>query len=729
MRGFDGATGFTGATGFGPQGATGNTGPTGFFGGTGFTGPIGPVGPVGPQGPAAVTTGCAGINECQYSNGECSQVCIDTYDSYYCACWPGYKLAYSSYTCPVVSVCSFARANLVFIIDSSINVCGTSTVCQSWYTELGLVRDIVSALNIAQGAVRVGIVKYGTSSNSEFYLNTYQNSTVLINQINNIQYSTGGNGPGDLAGALSEARNNQFSVANGARIGVQDIAIILTTGGTTVLNTPQVLNEVNLLQFQTVKLFAIGLGSAITNEAYIRDLSSPPQIRDMNYFIGTTNTAISGLAAPVSAQVCRAAAADCNTRVMDLIFVVASTSSVTNNWFDIRSFLATMVGAMNIGNIRVGIVRFGDFAQTAIQLNQYSDVNSLVSAINNLGYVNFGSGHDIYGALNYLRTQAFTSNQGDRPDAPSVAVLITDQSTSTGTVKATNEANLAIKAGIKLFAVGTTSVNQTELQLLTSMPRLQYHQWVTIPDFTSTSLASIQVNAEMELCTPELDLFCRYSKFGGYQCFCPWGMCDTRPINGSNCVDVDECQTNNGGCSHLCSNSIGSFACNCLTGYELSVDKRTCQDVNECNQAVSPCQSTSSCINTIGGYFCLSPAAIAGAQVSSDTESSQSSSSTFGYSGLVIGLSSGLAVFITVLVAAAVGLTIRYITRLRHQQERDRHPIVNNSDTAAAGSHVHRPNHIASITASGFDSVRSKYSNDSIENDSSSADGPSSSRA
>ena len=43
---------------------------------------------------------CTGVNECQYSNGECSQVCVDTYDSYYCSCWPGYRLAYFNYSCP-----------------------------------------------------------------------------------------------------------------------------------------------------------------------------------------------------------------------------------------------------------------------------------------------------------------------------------------------------------------------------------------------------------------------------------------------------------------------------------------------------------------------------------------------------------------------------------------------------------------------------------------------------
>lgn len=40
--------------------------------------------------------------------------------------------------------------------------------------------------------------------------------------------------------------------------------------------------------------------------------------------------------------------------------------------------------------------------------------------------------------------------------------------------------------------------------------------------------------------------------------------------------DVNECLTNNGGCSQTCTNSVGSFSCGCNTGYLLANDGRTC---------------------------------------------------------------------------------------------------------------------------------------------------------
>ena len=51
----------------------------------------------------------------------------------------------------------------------------------------------------------------------------------------------------------------------------------------------------------------------------------------------------------------------------------------------------------------------------------------------------------------------------------------------------------------------------------------------------------------------------------------------------ANCIffiatytDIDECQSSNGGCTHKCNNTIGSYYCSCHEGYELSNDSHTC---------------------------------------------------------------------------------------------------------------------------------------------------------
>ena len=41
-------------------------------------------------------------------------------------------------------------------------------------------------------------------------------------------------------------------------------------------------------------------------------------------------------------------------------------------------------------------------------------------------------------------------------------------------------------------------------------------------------------------------------------------------------VDINECDTDNGGCSQVCTDNDGSFVCSCNTGYELDADGTTC---------------------------------------------------------------------------------------------------------------------------------------------------------
>ena len=43
---------------------------------------------------------CGPVDECKFNNGRCSQLCVDTYDSYYCTCRDGYQLVQNDYTCP-----------------------------------------------------------------------------------------------------------------------------------------------------------------------------------------------------------------------------------------------------------------------------------------------------------------------------------------------------------------------------------------------------------------------------------------------------------------------------------------------------------------------------------------------------------------------------------------------------------------------------------------------------
>ncbi|XP_052812851.1 fibrillin-3-like isoform X1 [Mya arenaria] len=116
------------------------------------------------------------------------------------------------------------------------------------------------------------------------------------------------------------------------------------------------------------------------------------------------------------------------------------------------------------------------------------------------------------------------------------------------------------------------------------------------------------------------------------KCICPSGYVSPK------CADENECSVKNGGCSHACRNTIGSFHCSCHPGFTLDSNQLTCKavcfgsnfcqnggscvapdkcicpsgyvspkcaDENECSVKNGGCSHA--CRNTIGSFHCSCP--------------------------------------------------------------------------------------------------------------------------
>lgn len=103
------------------------------------------------------------------------------------------------------------------------------------------------------------------------------------------------------------------------------------------------------------------------------------------------------------------------------------------------------------------------------------------------------------------------------------------------------------------------------------------------------------------------NLYCRETPEGTI-CFC---LNDNPivPVNGTQCVDINECNVNNGGCESQCFNTEGSFQCGCGTGFRLTRNNRNCEDINECREQPGICQGRGGCVDTWGGYYCINDVA------------------------------------------------------------------------------------------------------------------------
>ena len=96
-------------------------------------------------------------------------------------------------------------------------------------------------------------------------------------------------------------------------------------------------------------------------------------------------------------------------------------------------------------------------------------------------------------------------------------------------------------------------------------------------------------------------------------------------MDGRNCYDIDECDINSWETAHgchpdaRCVNTAGSYQCKCLegftgngmatggTGVTITIDGMNnqdgCRDIDECN-TLKPCGANSHCTNSPGSFKC-----------------------------------------------------------------------------------------------------------------------------
>ncbi|KAI0220298.1 Matrilin-3 [Lamellibrachia satsuma] len=275
----------------------------------------------------------------------------------------------------------------------------------------------------------------------------------------------------------------------------------------------------------------------------------------------------------------------CENYMADIVFVVDSSGSIRDanpkdgsydNWELLLNFMVTMVDKLNIGSnqVRIGVVKFSTDAESVFHLNQYTDKNSLKEAIRRISYL--GGHTNTAGGIRIMHDDEFTAQNGDRPGVPNIAIVVADGVSTRDESSTIPEAIRARNNNIKIYSVGITSgVKEAELRDISSSPHEKDKNYFMAPNFQNLDRVAVAITSDA--CDNER-LFCGYVNTKERMCFCRFDdECDVRPANGTQCLDVNECNVRNGGCEQQCENNHGSFRCSCGNGFTLSDDKWSCQ--------------------------------------------------------------------------------------------------------------------------------------------------------
>ncbi|XP_035990627.1 matrilin-4 isoform X14 [Fundulus heteroclitus] len=290
----------------------------------------------------------------------------------------------------------------------------------------------------------------------------------------------------------------------------------------------------------------------------------------------------------------------CKSGPVDLVFLIDSSRSVRPHEFEtMRKFMIDILNTLDIGldTTRVGVVQYSSKVRSEFFLKTHSKLESMVKAINEI--VPLAQGTMTGLAIRYLMNEAFTPGQGDRPKVPNVAVIVTDGRPQDRVAEVAAEAR---EKGIEIYAVGVARADMTSLRAMASPP-FEDHVFL-VERFDLIHQFGLQFQDKLcgiDLCL-ESDHGCEHiceSSPGSYTCDCLPGY--RLNTDGKTCSAIDLCAEGKHDCQQICTSSPGSFTCDCNQGYHLNNDKKTCSPIDLCAEGKHGCEQV--CIYSGPGSF------------------------------------------------------------------------------------------------------------------------------
>ena len=183
--------------------------------------------------------------------------------------------------------------------------------------------------------------------------------------------------------------------------------------------------------------------------------------------------------------------------IQDVVFVIDTSGSIGSSRFQlIREFTANITTELirNSPRSAVGVILFASTAYIRFTLQTYTNLSSILSAINQLPYS--GGGTDTDEALTLLLSAAQNGVLGLRNDSSKVAIIITDGQSSDQSATLLAAAALHASNIFDVYAVGVDGANLDELEGIASNPNFVFFT----SSFNSTGLQLLQSRIIPQLC-------------------------------------------------------------------------------------------------------------------------------------------------------------------------------------------------------------------------------------
>ncbi len=213
-----------------------------------------------------------------------------------------------------------SKVDLCFVIDSSGSIRDANPSDGSydnWQLQLEFLSNLVRAFTIGPDASQVGAVVFSEQVFLAFALNRYDNREDISQAILNLAYI---GQTTNTPEALRVTRTQCFSPSNGDRSDAKNLVIVVTDGLPFPPNRRgPAIEEGRQLKNTGAVMVLVGITDTI-DQAFLRDLSSPPQQLGTNYFTASDFQALDNIRRTVVQGTCESVEGESPTRGCCLYF-------------------------------------------------------------------------------------------------------------------------------------------------------------------------------------------------------------------------------------------------------------------------------------------------------------------------------------------------------------------------------------------------------------------------
>nr|XP_033802565.1 collagen alpha-3(VI) chain isoform X2 [Geotrypetes seraphini] len=383
------------------------------------------------------------------------------------------------------------KRDVVFLIDGSRNVGPEFSYIRD------LITKIIDKLDVSFDNTRVSVVQYSEEPEVEFLLNTHSTKDDIQGAVRKIVPK--GGRVVNTGKALDYVSKNIFTRPSGSRIedGVPQFLILLSSG-----TSSDDVDE-SASQIKQVGVAPFLIGKNVDSEETKKISLSPEYVFSVSSFQELPNieqkllTPISTLSTQQIQTILATTEDDSGSdgEKKDIVFLIDSSVNVGPTGIPhIRDFIRRVVQNLNVGQnqIRIGILQYSNEVFPEFVLNYYKTKNDVMDHIRRLRYKG-GAPLNTGKALDYVAKNYFVKSAGSRIEegVTQQLVLLTGGRSQDDV---NSFAQILGDAGIRSLGIGAKNADRTQVESITSDPRLIFmiNDFKDLPSIESRLVRSFE---------------------------------------------------------------------------------------------------------------------------------------------------------------------------------------------------------------------------------------------